>query len=305
MNIKDLLAHHDLILKEGAIIELLRRSHKVALHPRLENALLVYDTAGKQALTQIYDEYIAVAHKAGIPIMICAPTWRANKERLAEASESRNVNRDAVAFMKNMRSAWKERRDNILIGAITGCKNDAYRPDEGLSSGEAYDFHSWQIDKLAEAGVDFLLAETLPSTREAAGIARAMSKTGIPYFIGFVINPEGMIFDGSTLEHAFDEIDTLCDPVPVGFVICCSYPSFLNADKQPDSVLSRLVGYLANASSRNQTDLDGSTSLQIDDIADWGRRMIELNRNYGVKILGGCCGTDARHLQYITDNINI
>jgi S-methylmethionine-dependent homocysteine/selenocysteine methylase len=207
--------------------------------------------------------------------------------------------------MQNLRSTWKGWQDNILVGAVTGCKNDAYKPDEGLTTQDAYDFHSWQIDKLAEAGVDFLIAETLPSAQEAAGIARVMSKTGIPYFIGFVINPEGAILDGNTLEHAFNEIDTLCDPAPVGFVICCSYPSFLHPDRQPDSVFSRLVGYLANASSQSQTDLDGLVSPQIDDVADWGRRMIELNKNYGVKILGGCCGTDAMHLQYIIDNISI
>ncbi len=304
MSISDILAHNDLILKEGAIIEVLRRSHTVTLHPRLENALLVYDAADKQALSQIYNEYIVVAYKANIPIMICAPTWRANKERLEEADESRNVNKDAVAFMKNLRNAWKEWQDSILVGAVTGCKNDSYKPDEGLTTSEAYDFHSWQIDQLAEAGLDFIIAETLPSTREAIGIARAMSKTGIPYFIGFVINPEGTILDGCTLEHAFNQIDAVCDPAPVGFVICCSYPSFLKAEGQPDSVLSRLIGYLANASSQSQTDLDGSTSLQIDDVADWGKRMIELNKDHGVKILGGCCGTDTRHLQYIVDTIN-
>jgi homocysteine S-methyltransferase len=303
MGIKDLLQHNDLILAEGAVIEALRRSHRVELHHRLENALLVYDTAGKQALSHIYNKYIAVAHSAGVPIMICAPSWRANKERLAEIHESRNVNKDAVAFMKHLRSGWKEWQENILVGAVTGCKHDAYEPDQGLTSDDAYDFHSWQIARLADTGVDFLIAETLPSTEEAIGIARAMSKTGILYFIGFVIDQHGKILDGNTLAHAFAEIDTQCDQPPVGFVICCSYPSFLRADKQPDSVLSRLVGYLANASSRSQTELDGSKTLHTDDIADWGNRMLELNNNYGVKILGGCCGTDARHLQYIVDNI--
>ena len=304
MSINDILKHHDLVLGEGSVIEALRRSCGIELHPRLENALLVYEPAGKESLSNIYNEYISVARGAEIPIMICAPTWRANKERLEEADESRNVNGDAVAFMRQVQSKWEEWQDNMLIGAIVGCKNDAYKPEQGLTVSEAYDFHSWQIDKLAEKEVDFLIAETLPSTQEAAGIARAMSKTGIPYFIGLVINPEGMVLDGCTLEHAFDEIDTLCDPAPIGFVICCSYPSFLRPDRQPESVISRLIGYLANASSRSQTDLDGSTSLRIDDIADWGKRMIELNKNYGIKILGGCCGTDARHLQYIVDNIS-
>ena len=300
MGIRELVAHHELILAEGAVIEALRRSRGIALHPRLENALLVYDTSGKQALTHIYNEYIAVASRAGIPIMICAPTWRANKERLAESHESRNVNKDAVAFMKQLQSthAWQE---HILIGAVTGCKNDAYKPDEGLTVKEAYDFHSWQLDTLAVTGVDFLIAETLPAVPEAVGIARAMSQTGIPYFIGMVIDPHGFILDGSTLGHAIDQIDTRCDPPPIGYVISCSYPSFLHPERLSESVLSRLVGYLANASSRSQTDLDGAACIEVDDIRDWGNRMIELNTRYGVKILGGCCGTDARHLQYIVD----
>jgi len=305
MDINDILAANDLILAEGAVIEALRRSHRVELHPRLENALLVYDETGRQALSQIYNSYISVAHEAGVPIVLCAPTWRANKERLAEMQETRDVNKEAIVFMKHLRSTWHDWQKNILVGAVTGCKHDAYKPEEGLTFEEAYDFHSWQIEKLAEAGVDFLIAQTVPSTQEARGIAQAMSKTGIPYFIGFVINPEGGILDGSTLEHAFTQIDSQCDPAPVGFVICCSYPSFLHPDRQPEAVLSRLVGYLANASSQSQTELDGSTSLQTDDIADWGNRMIELNRNYGVKILGGCCGTGPRHLQYIVDNISL
>ena len=305
MAINDILAQNDLVLAEGAVIEALRRTHRIELHPRLENALLVYDAAGKQALSHIYNEYISVAHKAGVPIMICAPTWRANKERLAEAHEIRDVNKDAVAFMKRIRSGWKGSQENILVGAVTGCKHDAYKPEGGLTFEEAYAFHSWQIEKLAEAGVDFLIAQTVPSTQEARGIAQAMSKTGIPYLIGFVINPEGRILDGSKLEHAFAEIDRRCDPPPVGFVICCSFPSFLHPDRQPDSVISRLVGYLANASSRSQSDLDGCAYLEVDDISDWGNRMLDLNRQYGVQVLGGCCGTDARHLQYIVDNISM
>ena len=86
-------------------------------------------------------------------------------------------------------------------------------------------------------------------------------------------------------------------------MINCSYPSFLNADKQPRSIFSRLVGFIANASSLDQSELDGIDTLKVDDISDWGNRMIELNTKYGVKILGGCCGTNARHLQYIVGGV--
>jgi homocysteine S-methyltransferase len=249
MDIKKLLMEKDVILAEAAIVERLRRSPNIELHPRLVHALLIYDRAGQRELSRLYNEYISVAHKAGVPIIICAPTWRANKERLSEINLSSDVNRDAVHFLKQMRSTRISYEENILIGAIIGCKNDCYKPAEGLSLQDAYNFHSWQINKLCEAGVDFLIAETLPALLEVKGIAQAMSKTGKPYFICFVINRQGKILDGNTLEYAFHEIDAVCDPPPTGFMINCSYPSFLNADKQPQSVFSRLIGLLANASS--------------------------------------------------------
>ncbi len=304
MHIGTLLASNDLILAEAAIVEPLRRSNMVQLHPTLVHALLIYDEAGQRELSHLYDAYISVAHRAGVPILICTPTWRANKQRLSEAKLSTDVNRDAVSFLRKLRNKWSSWEENILIGAVVGCKNDCYEPAEGLSSQEAYDFHSWQLNKFAKAGVDFLIAETLPSLPEAKGIAQAMSDTGIPYFISFVINRNGRILDGNTLQSAFNEIDSVCDTPPTGFMVNCSHPSFLNADKQPGSLFSRLAGYLANASSLDQSELDGAESLEVDNISDWGDRMLELNRRYGVRILGGCCGTNAQHLQYLVDNRN-
>ena len=87
-------------------------------------------------------------------------------------------------------------------------------------------------------------------------------------------------------------------------MINCAYPSFVNADSQPEAVLSRLIGYQANASSLDHSDLDCAENLHADDIQDWGRRLIELNKKYDVRILGGCCGTGANHLQYIVDHVN-
>lgn len=305
LDIGKLLAENDLILGEAAVVEPLRRSGKVELHPSLVHALLIYDEAGQRELSRLYNTYISIAHKAGLPILMCTPTWRANKERLSAAGLSRDVNKDGVDFLKQVRKNWSSWQENILIGGITACKNDCYKPAEGLSSRDAYDFHSWQMNKLAEAGADFLSAHTLPSVPEATGIAQAMSETGIPYFISFAINRDGKILDGNTLEYAFKEIDATCHTPPTGFMINCSHPSFLNAHKQPRSIFSRLLGYLANGSSLDQSELDGAKLLQVDDIPTWGDQMIELNRTYGVKILGGCCGTNAQHLQYLVDNVHI
>jgi len=159
------------------------------------------------------------------------------------------VNADAVKFLKHLRDRWGSWSANILIGGLVGCKNDCYKSDEGLLKNDAKAFHSWQINKLAKAGVDFLLGATLPAVPEATGIALAMAETNLPYIISFVINREGRTLDGSSLEHSFREIDTVCSRPPLGYMVNCAYPSFLNTHKQPKSILSRLIGFQANASS--------------------------------------------------------
>jgi homocysteine S-methyltransferase len=130
--------------------------------------------------------------------------------------------------------------------------------------------------------VDFILAATLPALPEAIGIARAMAKTDMPYIISFVINKKGRILDGNSLESSFRIIDSICSRSPIGYMINCSYPSFLDVHRQPRAVLSRLIGYQANASSYDHSQLDGSDALQAKGIDDWGNLMIELNRKYGI-----------------------
>ena len=86
----------DFKLAEVAVIEVLRRAGVAELHPRLENALLIYDDVGQAALTGVYRDYVFIAESAEVPILICTPTWRANPERISAASIGRDVNGDAV-----------------------------------------------------------------------------------------------------------------------------------------------------------------------------------------------------------------
>jgi homocysteine S-methyltransferase len=299
MDFIETIANTDFILAEAAVIESLRRSGAAVLHPRLENALLIYDDVGRTALTGVYRDYLSIARQAGVPIIICTPTWRANPERISAAGATRDVNGDAVAFLKQLRNKWMEQASSLFIGGLVGCKNDCYKPREGLSTDAAAAFHQVQVHQLANAGVDFLLAATLPAVDEACGIARAMQTTGLPYVISFVINRRGRILDGCSLEQAFKKIDTVCNRPPLGYMINCAYPSFFRAHEQPRKVLARLIGYQANASSQDHAQLDGSERLQTDAIDDWGDRMILLNRRHSIKILGGCCGTGPAHLKYL------
>ncbi len=299
---KQILKNNRQILMEAAIVERLRRSSDVELHHDLIHAPLIYDEKGKKALIKLYQEYVDIAYAARMPVFLCAPTWRANDDRVHESNISNSINIDAVHFLREFRDSQVNHKSEIIIGGMLGCKNDCYKPDEGLSVSEAQTFHTWQIEQLVLGGVDCLIAVTLPNVDEALGIAKAMESTGIPYIISFVISRDACVLDGTTLSDAVKYIDHNTTVQPLGYMVNCAFPSFLCADKQPEQLFERLIGYQANASSLDHCDLDGADKLEADELSEWGRLMIELNSEYGIKILGGCCGTNGEHLRYIVDN---
>jgi S-methylmethionine-dependent homocysteine/selenocysteine methylase len=285
---------------EAAIVERLRRSADIELDPVLVNAPLIYTQAGQKALAGIYQGYIDIALAANVPFLMCTPTWRTNRDRVSATKIKSGINIDAVHFLQQLRDSQKAGRENIKIGGLIGCKNDCYLPDEALSAGQAEQFHTWQIEQLKQGGVDFIIAETLPSVDEATGIAKALERSGLPYFMSFVISRHGRVLDGTSLDIAIKTIDANTQRQPLGYMINCAYPSFLNASAQPPAVFERLTGYLANASSKDHCDLDGAQELLMESVSDWGELMLSLNKLHGVKILGGCCGTNEQHLQYLT-----
>lgn len=296
---KDFLKNNQFILMEAAIVEQLRRSSDIQLHKTLINAPLIYEEQGKEAMGRLYYAYIDIARENDLPFIMLTPTWRTNKSRTFDSKMPPTINIDAVHFLKNIRDLSK--RKAIKIGGLIGCKNDCYQPSEGLNAEDAERFHSWQIDQLKQGGVDFLIAQTLPFIDEAIGIAKAMESSGLPYVISFVINRKGIILDGTHLYDAVSKIDAITKRNPLGYMVNCAYPTFLCASKQPKELFSRLIGFQANASSLDQCDLDNADTLYIDDVADWGISMLELHYSYGIKMLGGCCGTGSEHLRYIVN----
>lgn len=298
---QDFLEAHALILMEAAVVERIRRAHPMRLHPTLANAPLVLDPDGIEVLTGMYQEYMAIAEAASVPFLMCTPTWRANRERVKAERLPQTINADAVQFMHHLRRSRESGAQPVRIGGMIGCRHDCYRPEEGLCADDAAAFHAWQIDELAGAGVDFLIAETLPNVEEAIGIARAMNHAAVPGLISFVISRDGRVLDGTPLMDAIDRLDEAVDRPPLGYLVNCAYPTFLCADQQPARLFHRLIGFQANASSLDHSELDGAEILQVESVAEWGDAMGELNRSRGVRILGGCCGTGPEHLRYLAE----
>ncbi|MEM9280461.1 MAG: homocysteine S-methyltransferase family protein [Verrucomicrobiota bacterium] len=295
-----LLSNHPRILGEGAIAEILRREDGIELHPTLFNTPLIYGPEGaRNAMAGLYRGYLEIAREAGLPLLLTAPTWRLDRDRVAEAEVPATINEDAVTFLLNLRDEFAPPPEApALVGALTGPKSDCYRPDLAPDTEEAEDFHTTQIQELAVTPAEFLLAQTLPSVPEALGIARAMSQTETPYLISFCTGPNGKILDGTDLRAAFETIDedSRIRRRPEGYFVNCTHPRFIT-EAYPLGSLDRLVGIQANASSMDVTQLDGCGQTEADPIDGWTDSMHQLQDTHRVPVLGGCCGTTAEHLR--------
>lgn len=294
MTFEQAIQANPFMLMEAAIIERLRRDPHAQLHPSLENSLLIHNPKDRAILTALYREYIDIAQRANVPLALCTPTWRANQERLTAEAVDYDLNANAVQFMQPFKDIYPA----VFIGGLIGCRNDSYKPEEALTRQQAFDFHAWQIRHLTEA--DFLYAVTFPALTEALGIAQAMATTDLPYIISFVVDRQGRLLDGNLLETAIETIDAQTRRPPFGYGVNCSHPSFLQAAQCSPAAQARMIAIQANASSLDHVLLDQADTLHTGKLEDWGERMIEIHRTLGIRMLGGCCGTDASHLNYLT-----
>jgi homocysteine S-methyltransferase len=298
-----LLSKNKFVLTEASIVERIRRSVQVALHSTLANAPLIYDPIGREIMAKIYLEYLDIARRAEVPALLMTPTWRTNADRVLPegAGVPPTINRDVHQFMREVID--RSGHPSVCLAGMVGCRGDCYRPEEAVDGDEAVAFHRWQVSELVHAGVDGLIAQTLPSVREAIAIALAMAETALDYVISFVVDRNSRLLDGTLLTDAMDQVDEAVKRPPIGYGVNCSFPSFV----QPEILGKRLVGSLliiqGNGSSLSAEELEGATTLQQNPIAQWGDAMIALHKNCGVVALGGCCGTDGRHLEYLTAHL--
>jgi S-methylmethionine-dependent homocysteine/selenocysteine methylase len=286
------------MLGEGSMYERLRRDPAVRFDAEMAHATLIYDDASRAVLERTHREYLDIGQAHGVPMLTATDTWRANRER-QDRSPFRDhpVNQDNVRFLQGLRASYGADAVPILIGGSIGPRGDAYRPEEALAREAAAAFHTPQVTALAEAGPDYLIANTLPAVGEARGIADAFAATGLPYILSFVVRADGAVLDGTPLQVAIDEIDAATSSAPAGYGINCVHPSLLaDALEAAGSAAGRIVYYQANASALGPEELDGRDELDADAPEALARSMHEVAARFGIRALGGCCGTGTEHL---------
>ena len=309
ISFQELLLASPVILGEGAVIERLRRSAGVCLDEHVVNSALIYQKEGRSALEAICRQYLDIGRRYTLPLLLSTPTWRAGRDRIAAAGLAGcDLNGDNFRFLADLRDTYGDYARKVAVCGLMSCRGDAYKPNEAMAECEAATFHSWQAEALATAGVDFLLASTLPALSEAIGLARAQAATGLPYLISFVARPEGTLLDGTPLHTAIDTIDTTVTPRPLAYLINCTHASvfrrgILHETNSSALVRERIIGLLANTAPLSPEELDASVALVGEEPEIFGKSLTALHRDFGMKVLGGCCGTDDRHIKCLARNI--
>ena len=266
---------------------------------------LMKNEDGIAHVRRYYERFIAMARQRGLGFVLESPTWRANADWAAKLGYDRQaraeINRRTIALMAQMRDEHETPQTPIVISGNIGPQGDGYSPDRMMSVNEAQDYHAEQIEVFAATDADLVSAFTLNYVNEAIGVARAARAADMPVVISFTVETDGRLPTGQTLKDAIVETDLKTNRAPAYYMLNCAHPTHITDVLETDEPwVKRLRGLRANASTRSHAELDAAPDLDAGDPVALGEQYRDLRRRMPqLTILGGCCGTDHRHVEQI------
>jgi len=261
---------------------------------------------GRAALERYYEPYLEVARRHGTGFVIEAATWRANPawgeqlgyslDRLADA------NRRAVDFVAAIAEREEEPGRPFVINVPFGPEGDAYDPAGRMSASEAEQYHSWQADVIAGTQADVITGLTITYVEEAIGIVRAAAAAGMPVAMSFTVETDGRLPTGQPLAEAIEQVDAETAGAAAYFMVNCAHPTHFVAVLDEEGPWDRVRGIRANASTKSHAELDESDELDDGDPGDLAQQYLAIGERLPhLTVLGGCCGTDHRHVGSVAD----
>lgn len=268
--------------------------------PEFASFPLLDSEKGCDDLRRYFGGYVEVARAAGAGFLVETPTWRSNPDHAAELGHGPGdlvrINSDAVAFAREFADTVRTDLADVMVGGVLGPRADGYISDAPTDPASAEAYHRPQLEAFAVAGADYAVAYTLTDPGEAIGVVRAARACGLPVAVSFTVETDGRLPSGDTLGDAIEQVDA--DAAPDHFLVNCAHPVHVaTALASSGDWLSRIAGVRPNASKLSHAELDACTELDEGDID-------ELATSFGaiagklpnLRILGGCCGTDDRHV---------
>jgi S-methylmethionine-dependent homocysteine/selenocysteine methylase len=269
---------------------------------------LLREEQGVEALRRYYRPYAELAADRGLGFVLESPTWRASPRWAGELGisdeELDGLNRKAIELMAEIRDEFLAYPTPFVISGCVGPQDDGYNPSELLSADAAREYHSVQIRTFAQTQADMVTAITMTYVEEALGLARAAEEAGMPVALSFTVETDGRLPSGQELGEAIGEVDTATDGYPAYFMINCAHPTHFERvlDDEGATWRERIHGLRANASTMSHAELDEASELDDGDPQDLGARYAALRAQLPrLNVVGGCCGTDARHVAAVRD----
>ncbi len=266
---------------------------------------LLSSAEGTERLRRYFETYTRIALERRMGIVLEAPTWRANPDWAAKLGYDReslaDANRTAIGLLLEVREKLETADTPIVISGNIGPRGDGYRPDSRMSVSEATRYHAEQVDTFAGTDADMIGAFTMNYVEEALGIALACRARSMPLALSFTVETDGKLPSGQPLAEAIERVDAESGEYPVYYMINCAHPShFDGVIDELGAKVCRVRGLRANASRRSHAELDASTDLDAGDPVELGGEYRALQRKLpALTVVGGCCGTDHRHVAAI------
>jgi homocysteine S-methyltransferase len=270
--------------------------------PQLAAFDLLKDAAGLEWLRRYFERYIDIARQHGAGFILETPTWRASSDwgRLLgyDTLALADANRIAIGLMLELRAAHETKDLPMVISGNLGPRGDGYRPDARMSIAEAREYHAGQVATFADTDADVVSAFTLNYIEEAVGIVQAARAARIPVVVSFTVETDGRLPTGDPLAEAILQTDAATGGYASYYMINCAHPTHFRHLFQDDAEWrNRIRGLRANASRRSHEELDESPDLDAGNPAELGAEYQELRALLPqLAVLGGCCGTDHRHV---------
>ncbi len=256
-------------------------------------------------MRKYYRSYATIACTNGFGFVLESPTWRANpdwSEKLGYSNAALDdVNRLAVVTMRELREEFQSPHSPMVISGCVGPRGDGYDPGQVMCETEAEAYHRQQIGVFRGTEADMVTAITITNTSEAIGIVRASRASGLPVVISFTLETDGRLPTGQSLKEAIDAVDSATDKGTAYYMVNCAHPThFDTAIATGEPWVKRLRGIRANASKLSHTELNEAPGLDDGNPRELGGQYADLLRRHPqINVLGGCCGTDHRHIEEI------
>jgi S-methylmethionine-dependent homocysteine/selenocysteine methylase len=264
---------------------------------------LLRTNAGRDALKTYYERYLRIAVDQGTGFILESPTWRASTDwgdRLGYSQQAlATVNREAIELMLGLRWRHQTSASPIVVSGCVGPRGDGYVAGELMTPDAAEAYHRFQADVFADAGADMVTAITMTNTPEAIGIARAAAAAGMPSALSFTLETDGRLPTGETLGDAIARVDDATGGAPAYYMINCAHPSHFASILDPSAAWTRrLRGLRTNASRLSHAELNEAVELDEGNPVELGAESAALRARFPtINVLGGCCGTDHRHVE--------